>query len=427
MSEKPAAARPFFSVIIPTTRPQYLQYSLASVMAQTFPDFEVIVAFNRGPGVPNVESLPDDPRIKFVEAPKFLIMYDNWENGFRHATGQWRMLLGDDDCLIPQALEIVAAALKRTPDAEMMMWRWGAFTTPGCLPEVMEGRAQLPSYSGRVYARTSDDVGRLLYGFDPDRMGEMKRWLPSVMRGAVRAEVVEAAWKRTGMFCMPLSPDYGGAAQIIALTQAVHLLDMPLVILNHTNDSMSAAIRGKTNTLVSHFYDLVDDPVFHHTIVQTRFGSNRPAVCETLMRVRDKYPELRDDIPFHIINFLEWHYSGLLESAKQGTDIAAALHELNQAIATLSESDRSDLQGRMVEREAVMSALPPAPGFISRVRWSIARIASRLTIGQSISARLAPRFGIDIVGKTPNSRSIIAFATFSGSVIDEFRRIGALA
>jgi hypothetical protein len=44
---------PYLSVIIPTTRPHYLKYSLASVLAQSDKDIEVIIAFN--PPHPGVE------------------------------------------------------------------------------------------------------------------------------------------------------------------------------------------------------------------------------------------------------------------------------------------------------------------------------------------------------------------------------------
>ena len=416
-----AERRPFFSVVIPTTRPHYLKYSLASVLAQTFGNFEVVIAFNRDESVPALVDLPDDPRIKVVEAPEFLIMYDNWENGFRHARGQWRMLLGDDDCLIPQALELIARALKETPDAEVMLWRWGGYVTAGWRPDQMEGRAQLPSYSGRIDVRTSEDVARLVYSFDPDRMGEMKQWLPSVMRGVVRAEIVEAIWARTGMFCMPLSPDYGSAAQILALSKSVHFLDFPIVILNHTSDSMSAGMDGQTKTRRVHFWDLVQDPFFHHTVVQNRNETNRPAVCETLMRVREKYAELVAIAPFRLVSFLDWYYAGLLESSKRGTDIAVPLDELNEVVAGLPSGDRQELEGRMAFRRASVNAEAPQQGVISRLRSSVARLAASVTWGTRLSGRLAPRFGLDFSGRNSNARTILDFTTYCGKVIEASR------
>ncbi len=409
--------RPFFSVVIPTTRPHYLKYSLASVLAQTFADFEVIVAFNQGPGVPDLDDLPDDPRIRLVKAPEFLIMYDNWENGFRQATGQWRMLLGDDDCLIPQALEIVAGALGKTPDAEVMIWRWGGYVTPGWKPDQMEGRAQLPGYSGHIDRRASSEVARMIYDFDPARMGETKQWLPSVMRGAVRHDIVEAIWQRTGKFCMPLSPDYGSAAQILALTKAVHLLDFPLVILNHTNDSMVAGMVGKSETRRSNFWDLIDDPEFHHTVVQSRMETNRPAICETLMRARESYSEFARSTPFRLINFLDWHHAGLLESSKRGTDIAAAMAELNQAVAGLSAADRQELEGRLAARAERFGAAPGMPTWISRLRAFVSRLASGAALGTRISGLLAPRFGLSFSAGNAKAKTILSFTTFCGEVI----------
>ena len=101
----------------------------------------------------------------------------------------------------------------------------------------------MPSFTGKVEKRSSESVEELLYGLDasPNGRAKMKTWLPSIMRGAVRSEVVRKAQERTGWFCHPLTPDYGAAAQIVMLTDQICLLDLPLLILNHPLDSMTAS------------------------------------------------------------------------------------------------------------------------------------------------------------------------------------------
>jgi hypothetical protein len=374
--------------------------------------------------------LPDDPRIKLVEAKKFLIMNDNWENGFRHATGQWRMLLGDDDCLVPQALAIVAAALARAPEAEVMLWRWGGYVAPSWLASEMAGVARIPPYSGRVDVRTTEDIARLVYGFDPDRMSECKQWLPSVMRGVVRAEIIEEIWTRVGVFCHELSPDYGAAAQVLALAKNVHLLDMPLVILNHTQDSMVASNQGQTKIKAEQYYDMLADPIFHHTLVQTRYESNRPAICETLMRVREKYPEFRNRIPFNIIDFLEWHFVGLLQAELSGTQIDQALSEIEAVIATLPELERVELRSRIALRREdaadVADVRRLSPSLTGRIRIVLNWMIAHIPMPYAMSGRIAQRFGVDIEGQTATTKTIRDFAQFAGNLIDSSQRAGAL-
>lgn len=119
-------SRPLLSIVIPTTRPHYLQYSLKSVLAQDFSNFEVIIPFNPAPGV-QLGDLPADPRIRVITANRFLPMHENWEAGFSAARGEWVTLLGDDDCYISGAFTEIADALRRAPDLDMLIWKWGFY------------------------------------------------------------------------------------------------------------------------------------------------------------------------------------------------------------------------------------------------------------------------------------------------------------
>jgi Glycosyl transferase family 2 len=396
--------KPFFSVVIPTTRPHYLKYSLGSMLAQTFEDFEVIIAFNRKPGGQELGRLPDDPRIKVVEAETFLPMHENWERGFRQIRGEWALLLGDDDCLISHALEIISAKIAENPCPEMILWRWGGFVVPEW-PSSDRGRISIPSFTGKVEKRSSESVEELLYGFDPERTGEMKRWLPSIMRGAVRAEVVRKAQERTGWFCHPLTPDYGAAAQIVMLTDQICLLDLPLLILNHPLDSMTASSASPVDVRASQFYDLVGNPRFGYTLVQTRHESNRPVIGETLMSVRAKY---RPDTAtkYNPSQFLEWHMAGLVEARAKGRDTAAAEAETDAAIDTLSGADRDLTRGKRI---TVTKA---------NLRWRrhILRAIQQLLMGvpvfNPLFVSLARRYGIDVFGPKVGIVEISTFTDF---------------
>jgi hypothetical protein len=172
-------------------------------------------------------------------------MHENWERGFRQIRGRWALLLGDDDCLIQHALELVAQKIAENPRAEVMLWRWGGFIVPEW-PTPERGRVCISGFTGKVECRSSGSVQELLYGFDPDRNGEMKVWVPSVMRGAVKSDLVRKAQEKSGCFCHPLTPDFGAAAQIVMLTREIYLLDLPLVIINRPMDNRSTSSRSTT-------------------------------------------------------------------------------------------------------------------------------------------------------------------------------------
>jgi hypothetical protein len=325
---------PHLSVIIPTTRPHYLKYSLASVLAQSDQDLEVIIAFNPPHAGVTLGDIGNDPRVSVVNAPSFLPMHDNWDNGFKRATGEWVTLLGDDDCYVPHAVNRMRNAIAAMGDSDMLLWTWGGYIAPDC-PIPKAGCGTIPAYSGRLFSKSTAEVGRMLYGFNP----YMKRWVPSIMRGAVRRKYVAMACERSGYFCHPLTPDFGAAAQIIALGKRISLLDLPLLILQTTRDSMAAAGFGVEETRRDQLYGIAGNPRFVYSPLQARLETNSALIYETLMAVKAKYPEL-DYIKDNLLDYLTFYYQTLLE-IRQRRDVSSAFAEFEQFMSQMTAGDRA--------------------------------------------------------------------------------------
>ena len=97
---------PFFSVVIPTyRRPEYLAEALASVLKQTFQDFEVIVVDDdtEEQGRAVVESF-GDKRVSYVRNDRQRGGAGTRNAGIFRATGQWVAFLDDDDIWMPEKL-----------------------------------------------------------------------------------------------------------------------------------------------------------------------------------------------------------------------------------------------------------------------------------------------------------------------------------
>ena len=91
-----------FSVLLPTrNRLEYLRYAVASVLKQDYQNWEIIISDNfsdediKG----YIDSL-NDPRIKFFRTSSFITVTDNWNNALEKSTGDYVIMLGDDDCLL---------------------------------------------------------------------------------------------------------------------------------------------------------------------------------------------------------------------------------------------------------------------------------------------------------------------------------------
>ena len=107
---------PLLSVIIPTReRAETLQYTLRTALDQSSQNFEVIVSdnFSQDNTAEVVRSL-SDPRIRLINPGRRLSMCDNWDFALLHAAGNYVMFIGDDDAVIPGALDKLEASIQTT-------------------------------------------------------------------------------------------------------------------------------------------------------------------------------------------------------------------------------------------------------------------------------------------------------------------------
>lgn len=113
-------AAPVVSVLIPTfNRAQYLGEAIRSVLAQDYPALEVIVLDNASTdATPEmVQRFATDPRLRSVRNAENLGMVGNWRRGlYECATGEWFLILSDDDYLTDPAYLSKALQLADAPD-----------------------------------------------------------------------------------------------------------------------------------------------------------------------------------------------------------------------------------------------------------------------------------------------------------------------
>ncbi|MEG3437051.1 glycosyltransferase [Pannus brasiliensis CCIBt3594] len=113
---------PKVSVCIPTyNRADYLVYSINSVLAQTYPDFELIVCDDGSiDRTPEMMAGYTDPRIRYLRHPKNIGRSLNMKSGFEAATGEYFIKFDDDDGLTPEFLARTVAVLDRDPTVDFV-------------------------------------------------------------------------------------------------------------------------------------------------------------------------------------------------------------------------------------------------------------------------------------------------------------------
>jgi GT2 family glycosyltransferase len=111
----PVSDAPRVSICIPAyARPTELREALESVVAQDFPDFEVVVGDDSGQLEPVARAV-GDPRIRYFRNPERLGMAGNWNSVLDRSRGELIGLLMDDDQLLPGFVRKVVERFDRDP------------------------------------------------------------------------------------------------------------------------------------------------------------------------------------------------------------------------------------------------------------------------------------------------------------------------
>jgi len=118
---------PLFSVGIPAWKSEYISEAIQSVLNQTFSDFELIIVNDASPyGVDKIVGTFNDGRIRYYENSinhGVEAMVDNWNKCLNYSSGKYFLLLGDDDRLEPDCLEVFAGLIEQYPDLDVFHCR----------------------------------------------------------------------------------------------------------------------------------------------------------------------------------------------------------------------------------------------------------------------------------------------------------------
>lgn len=113
------ASPPLLTIAIPTyCGAQVIGETIRSVLAQTLPDFELIIIDDNSPDTTEaVVRAFDDPRIRYLKNPTNLGPEGNWNRCLAEARGEYFKLLPHDDLLMPDCLarqvEVLAADVNK--------------------------------------------------------------------------------------------------------------------------------------------------------------------------------------------------------------------------------------------------------------------------------------------------------------------------
>ena len=113
-----------FSVLIPSfNRPKYLKKCIESVMLNTQSDYEIIISDDYSPQRDRIHSMLSEYskkiNIRYIQQNINIGMSNNWNFLVSKAKGEYVIIIGDDDKILPHTLNRLEKYIKANPKYDM--------------------------------------------------------------------------------------------------------------------------------------------------------------------------------------------------------------------------------------------------------------------------------------------------------------------
>ena len=156
-----------FSVTIPAYKDKFLKETIDSVLAQTYPNYEVVIVNDASPyDLDSIVNQYDDRRIRYFKNKKNCgakDVVDNWNICLSHATGEYLICMGDDDKLTPRCLQDFANLIEKYPDLDLYHARSEIIDDDSNFVCSLEERPEWESVYSLIYNPRNSHLGDFLF------------------------------------------------------------------------------------------------------------------------------------------------------------------------------------------------------------------------------------------------------------------------
>ena len=127
-----------FSVLLPTRNGEkYLKTCIQSILDQSYDDMELIVFDNAntdGSGL-IIESFSNDDRMKHYKSQTVVSVTENWNNALNKSSGDYVLMIGDDDYLLPGFFKKLELIIERNNEPDGITFNGYSFVYPGVIKD----------------------------------------------------------------------------------------------------------------------------------------------------------------------------------------------------------------------------------------------------------------------------------------------------
>ena len=241
-----------FSVIIPTReRHETLPFAIRTVLLQTFEDFEIIVCDNCS-SIETKKAVAqfNSPKIKYVRSDIPLSMHENWELAVNSSSGEYLILFGDDDGLLPNSLKVLNELLMQST-FKVIAWDRIHYHWPNLLPQQLSNQIQIPIADGSFLINGAWIIKEIVEGRKP------YTFLPMLYNGVIKRNLIEELKNKTGSIFRSISPDIYSGFAFAQLSGEYLYLNTPMSINGGSAKSNGHSFFNKANdSVVNDFKEL---------------------------------------------------------------------------------------------------------------------------------------------------------------------------
>lgn len=228
------------SIIVPSrNRSEYLGYCLKTCLAPADKDIEVIVSDNNSADrTREVVSGIRDSRLRYFNTGKSLSMRQNYEFALKQATGDYIMIIGDDDGLLGNGLQTLRFLIEKyKPD--VINWRTIDYRWPRTQPVPENGVLKFSSryFCGPLHHKNPAEI---LTAFCNAKTLQYRDGA-NLYHGCVARHVIETLRQKTGEYFQAQNPDVYSSLANLSVAKSFLWITNPITIGGESEKSQGAA------------------------------------------------------------------------------------------------------------------------------------------------------------------------------------------
>lgn len=223
-----------FSVLLPTrNRLKYLIYAIETVIKQDYSNWEIIVSDNDSEEkiLEYISSLKDE-RIKYFRTEHFCPVTDNWNNALVHSTGDYIIMLGDDDGLLDGYFSKCISLIKEHKNPEVIYNSAFVYTYPGALAHLPNGNLVQYGYAPFLlqkqepYILDQKDTRHLV-----DQILNFNVAVNFNMQHILVSREMVRELQKYGAFYQSPYPDYYATTALLLKAERILAVPYPMVVI----------------------------------------------------------------------------------------------------------------------------------------------------------------------------------------------------